>query len=69
MKIFIDESGDSGLKFAQGSSKFFTIAMVVFNDHDEAIACESRIELLKKELGHAGNFEFHFIDNSFRVRE
>lgn len=50
MKIFIDESGDSGFKFDKGSSKFFTIAMVIFNDHDEATACEDRINLLKREL-------------------
>jgi hypothetical protein len=69
MKIFIDESGDSGFKFDKGSSKFFTIAMVIFNDHEEANACEERINLLKRELGHSQNFEFHFIDNSFHIRE
>ena len=69
MKIYIDESGDSGFKFDKGSSKFFTVAMVIFNDHDEANACEDRINLLKRELGHSENFEFHFIDNSFNIRE
>ena len=43
--------------------------MVIFNDHEESNACEFRINLLKRELGHNENFEFHFIDNSFRIRE
>lgn len=50
MLIFIDESGDPGLKIKQGSSKFFTVGLVVFEDHNEAIACDNRIGLLRKEL-------------------
>ena len=50
MQVFIDESGDSGFKFEKCSSRFFTVAMVVFNDSDEAEACDQRIQLLKKEL-------------------
>ena len=49
--VFIDESGDPGLKTDQGSSRFFTIGLVVFEDHDEAQACDDRIMLLKRELG------------------
>jgi len=30
MLIFIDESGDSGLKINAGSSKYFTLALVAF---------------------------------------
>ena len=51
MLVFIDESGDSGLKVTQGSSRYFTVSLVVFEDHDEALACDKRIELLKRELG------------------
>ena len=69
MLIFIDESGDSGLKLGQGSSKFFAMSLVVFEDNDEAIACDQRIELLKKELGFNETFEFHFYENSDKVRE
>jgi Protein of unknown function (DUF3800) len=68
MLVFGDEAGDSGLKLAQGSSKFFTVALVIFEEHDEAIACDQRIELLKKELGWSSGSEFHFRNNSDRVR-
>lgn len=69
MLVFIDESGDSGSKIPQGSSEFFTVSLVVFEDHDEATACDQRIELLKRELGRDAKSEFHFKRNSDRVRE
>ena len=69
MLIFIDESGDPGLKVEHGSSAFFTIGMVVFEEHAEAIACDQRIALLKRELGWREDSEFHFKKNSDGVRE
>jgi len=69
MLVFIDESGDSGLKIENGSSRFFAVSLVVFEENDEAIACDQRIELLKRELGWEPASEFHFKNNSDRVRE
>ena len=68
MLVFIDESGDTGLKIEKGASRFFVIALMIFEDHDEAIACDQRIQLLKKELGYPPDFEFHFYNNSDKVR-
>lgn len=68
MLVFIDESGDPGLKLKEGSSDYFVIALVVFEDNEEAIACDQRIQLLKRELGLI-NEEFHFKRNSDRIRE
>lgn len=68
MLVFIDESGDPGLKLNEGSSAYFVISLVVFEDNEEATACDQRIQLLKRELG-SGNEEFHFKRNSDRVRE
>jgi hypothetical protein len=58
--VFIDESGDPGLKIDAGSSNYFTVALVAFEDHDEALAADERISLLRKEQGLPDNFEFHF---------
>src|SRR4051812_5830612 len=72
MLIFIDESGDSGLDITKGSSRFFTVSLVVFEDNEEAEACDRRIELLKRELGWNGkaeDSEFHFKRNSDPVRK
>ncbi|MBU2635290.1 DUF3800 domain-containing protein [Patescibacteria group bacterium] len=69
MLVFIDESGDPGLKIEKGSSRFFTVALVIFENKDEAFACDQRIGLLKKELGWEENSEFHFKRNSDKVRQ
>lgn len=69
MLVFIDESGDPGLKIDQGSSRYFTVSLVVFEENDEALACDQRIELLKRELNWDQSSEFHFKSNSDRVRE
>ena len=69
MLVFIDESGDSGLKIEQGSSKFFTIALVAFEDQEEANACDQRISLLRRELGWKEGSEFHFNKNNEEIRK
>jgi len=69
MLIFIDESGDPGLKIKQGSSEYFAVSLVVFEEEDEANACDQRIGLLRKEIGWNADSEFHFRRNSHRLRE
>ena len=60
MLVFIDESGDCGLKIHAGSSRYFVVALVGFEDSDEAAAVDERISLLRKEQRVPDNFEFHF---------
>lgn len=60
MLAIIDESGDTGLKVKGGSSRFFVIALVLFEENEEAVACDQRIELLKRELRLKKNGEFKF---------
>lgn len=69
MLVFIDESGDTGLNIPKGATKNFTVAMVVFEENDEALSCDQRISLLRKELRIDESFEFHFHQNSDRIRE
>jgi hypothetical protein len=69
MLVFIDESGDTGLTIEKGATKYFTIVMVIFRDNDEALACDKRIDLLRRELRLRQDYEFHFHNNSNRVRE
>ena len=33
MLVYVDESGDAGLKISQGSSPYFVVALIVFDDH------------------------------------
>ncbi len=58
MLVFVDESGDPGLKLGAGSTPYFIVTLVVFEDNDEALAADQRIQLLKGELGLRSEFEF-----------
>lgn len=69
MLIFIDESGDTGRKLDEGSSRYFVVSLLVFEDNEEANNCDQRINLLRKELKLSDNFEFHFKENSNKIRE
>lgn len=68
MLAFLDESGDPGFKVGQGSSRFFVIALVIFDDLVEAMRCDERIKQLRVELRLDAGFEFHFGHNSRRQR-
>lgn len=69
MLVFVDESGDTGLAIDKGSSKYFVVSLVLFEDNEEAEAADQRIELLKKELALPPTFEFHFHDNHPNIRK
>ncbi|MBI4457641.1 DUF3800 domain-containing protein [Candidatus Uhrbacteria bacterium] len=69
MFVFVDESGYSGLKIDAGSSRFFTVVLVVFADEEEVRACDVQLNSLRKELRKPPDFEFHFSENTNRVRE
>lgn len=60
MLVFIDESGDPGLKLESGSTDYFIITLVAFEENEEALATDQRIQLLKRELNFSPEFEFHF---------
>jgi hypothetical protein len=68
MLIFIDESGDTGRKLNRGSSRYFLISVILFFENEEAESCDNRITLLRRELSKPDNFEFHFANNSHRIR-
>lgn len=68
MLAFIDESGDPGRKLAEGSSRYFVVAVVTFEDNEVAADCDTRISLLRTELGLPEDYEFHFNCNSHRIR-
>lgn len=69
MLVFVDEAGDTGLKLARGSSRYFVVTLLLFEENDEASAADARIGLLRRELGLAADFEFHFSDTPERIKE
>jgi hypothetical protein len=68
MLVFVDESGDLGFKLGRGSTRFFTLALVVFEDDRAALECQTAIEGLKAALNLPPRFEFHFHDDTHERR-
>lgn len=58
MLVLIDESGDPGFKLVRGSSSHFVIAMVVFDDFEEAERTSSAVAELRMRLGLKTEFKF-----------
>lgn len=69
MLVFVDESGDPGMKLSSGSSRLFVVGLVVFDDGEEARRCDERISELRGQLSLPRAYEFHYSHNSKRIRE
>jgi hypothetical protein len=46
MLAFVDEAGDVGFKFSKGSSRFFIVTIVLFEEREGAKRCDSHIDLI-----------------------
>lgn len=68
MLVFIDDSGDPGFKLREGSSKFFVISCVVFDDELEALKTSVAIKELKRKLKFPDSVEFKFNKSKKNVR-
>jgi hypothetical protein len=60
MLVFVDESGDPGIKGKLGSSALFVIVAVIFEDHEDADACDKKIQEVKMSCFRDEREEFHF---------
>ena len=69
MLVFIDESGDAGLRIAEGSTDYFVVILVVFQNYANADKADSCINLLRRQLGLPSDFEFHFNSLNNKRRE
>lgn len=68
MLVFIDDSGDPGFKFANGSSAHFVIACIVFDDNLDAEETALKIKRLRRSLGWRDDHEFKFNKTSKDIR-
>jgi hypothetical protein len=69
MLVFIDDSGDAGFKLDRGSTPFFVIAGVIFDDDLEALKVKVAIKELKRKLKFLDSMEFKFFKSSDDVRK
>ncbi|MEK7471242.1 MAG: DUF3800 domain-containing protein [Patescibacteria group bacterium] len=67
--VFIDESGDAGFKFEKGSSVYFIISAVIFNDFLEAEKTAVAIKEMRRKEKFPDNFEFKFNNSKRKIRE
>lgn len=68
MLVFVDESGDAGFKFTEGSSTYFVVTLVIFGSDEEAEKLRLRIDALRSELRLPSDYEFHFFRNNVHTR-
>lgn len=69
MIIAIDDSGDPGFKFNYGSSEWFAIAAVFFENDLDAESAALKIKELRKALGWNALHEFKFRKTSDALRQ
>ncbi len=69
MLIFIDDSGDAGFKLDKGSSKFFVISAVIFDDNLEAEKTAVAIKQFRRDAGFSDRVEFKFNKSRRKIRE
>ncbi len=69
MLAFVDESGDTGRKILNRSSRYFVIAVIIFHDNEDAQACEYTIQRLRHSLNLPVRYEFHYAQNHRRIKE
>ncbi len=68
MLVFIDDSGDAGFKLDKGSTEFFIISLVIFDDNLEAEKIAVAIKELRRELKFSDQAEFKFFKSRKDVR-
>lgn len=60
MLVFVDESGDQGMREKRGSSPLFIITAVIFFENEDAVACDKRIDELRRDCFGSVQTEFKF---------
>jgi hypothetical protein len=60
MFVFVDESGDSGMKGKDGSSPLFVMTAILFEQAEDVSACDLKINSIRNSLRMHPQSEFHF---------
>src|SRR5438093_1321323 len=60
MQIFLDESGDCGMRDRR-SADYFAVTAVCVDSADAVAACEHEIRRIRETQGLVEDYEFHFV--------
>lgn len=68
MLVFVDESGDSGLKLGDGSSDFFVLTLVIFSKNEDATSADILVDSIRAnlKLNPLSEFKFNKLRDSGR---
>jgi hypothetical protein len=66
--LYIDDAGDPGFKFKHGSSDFFAMSCVLFEDALDAEEVSVVIKRLRRNLGWHDTHEFKFHQTNLQIR-
>lgn len=69
MHVFLDDSGDAGMKLTQGSSTFLVMAACVFTEPEHMEKASAAIRALRGSLGRGERWEFKFSKTSRDMRD
>lgn len=69
MLIFIDDSGDPGFKIGSGSTRYFVIALLIFDDYLEAEKMAVAVKELRRSFNMSDHEEFKFNKSKNKIRE
>ena len=68
MFVFVDESGDAGVRGKPGSSRYFIVTAIILDDQDELSQMGRTVDDVRESLGFPSTAEFKFNKSSRRVR-
>jgi len=63
--VYLDESGDVGFKFRQGSSRYFVVTLLLITD---PLPFHEAVDELRSSLGFEAGNEFKWVNSSHDVR-
>jgi hypothetical protein len=69
MLVFVDESGDPGLKLGQGSTPHFVVTLVIFKDLRVTERVNKAIKAYRVKINFYSQAEFHFtkLKDTYRI--
>ena len=64
MFVFVDESGDAGVRGKPGSSRYFIVTAIILDDQDELSQMGRTVDDVRESLGFPKTAEFKFNKSS-----
>lgn len=67
MHVYIDDSGDGGVKFGKGSTRFLVMAACIFDETEQIELLDKTLAGLSSSLHRKTEYKFHKMKNSHKT--